>query len=225
MSRSSGWDERSTATVTRRTAQHKGNGPRAALDPAAVAKGGSAERQSEGRIQGLIAKRAGAATEHALAGPNQKLLRAQKHVWVALCDYYFRLETSGWERLPQETSLLIGNHSGRGPDDGRLDARLRLVAAIRHRARASCDRSRCPDGRARPRRLLPPGRRDPSLPPRRQCGAQRRARRDHLAGGRGGRDAQLAQARSGRPRRAQGLRTPGDSLRRADRSRGQHRRP
>ena len=91
---------------------HKGNGSRAARDPAAVAKGGSAERQSEGRLQGLIAKRAAAATEHALEGPNQKLLRAQKHVWIALCDHYFRLETSGWERLPQETSLLIGNHSG-----------------------------------------------------------------------------------------------------------------
>jgi hypothetical protein len=98
--------------VTRRKAQLKGDRPRASLDSVAVAKGGSAERQSEGGIQGLIAKRAAAATEHALDGPNQKLLRAQKHVWVALCDYYFRLETSGWERLPQQTSLLIGNHSG-----------------------------------------------------------------------------------------------------------------
>ena len=94
-----------------RTAQHDGNGSQAALDPPAVPKGGSAEGQS-GLIQGLIAKRAAAATEHALDGPNQKLLRAQKPVWVALCDHYFRLETSGWERLPQQTSLLIGNHSG-----------------------------------------------------------------------------------------------------------------
>ena len=98
--------------MERRTAQHKGNGPQVALDPAAVAKDGSAERQPQGRIQGLIAKRVAAATEHALEGPNQELLRAQKHVWIALCDHYFRLETSGWERLPQETSLLIGNHSG-----------------------------------------------------------------------------------------------------------------
>jgi 1-acyl-sn-glycerol-3-phosphate acyltransferase len=74
--------------------------------------GGSATRQSESRIQGLIAGRVAGATEHALEGPNQNLLRAQKHVWIALCDHYFRLQTSGWERLPQETSLLIGNHSG-----------------------------------------------------------------------------------------------------------------
>ena len=39
-------------------------------------------------------------------------MRAQNPVWDALCSFYFRLETSGWERLPQETSLLIGNHSG-----------------------------------------------------------------------------------------------------------------
>ena len=81
-------------------------------DPAAVARSGSDERQSRGGIEGLIAKRVAAATEHALDGPNQTLMRAQKPVWDVLCKYYFRLETSGWERLPEETSLLIGNHSG-----------------------------------------------------------------------------------------------------------------
>ena len=98
-------------TVTTRTAPHEGNGAQAAPDPPPVANGASAKSQS-GLIQGVIAKRAAAATEHALDGPDQKLLRLQKPVWVALCDHYFRLETSGWERLPQETSLLIGNHSG-----------------------------------------------------------------------------------------------------------------
>jgi len=67
---------------------------------------------STGRLEHLIAKRAATATEHALDGPNQGLLRAQRPVWSVLCNHYFRLETSGWERLPQETSLLIGNHSG-----------------------------------------------------------------------------------------------------------------
>jgi 1-acyl-sn-glycerol-3-phosphate acyltransferase len=93
------------------TTLDKGNG-RPALDPAAVAEPGSAERRSKGGIEGLIAKRVAAATEHALEGPNQALMRAQKPVWNILCKYYFRLETSGWERLPEETSLLIGNHSG-----------------------------------------------------------------------------------------------------------------
>ena len=35
-------------------------------------------------------------------------MRAQMPVWDFLCNYYFRLEVSGWERLPGETSLLIG---------------------------------------------------------------------------------------------------------------------
>ena len=83
-----------------------------ARDPAAVAESGDVKRRSKGAIEGLIGKRVAAATDHALDGPNQTLMRAQKPVWDALCKYYFRLETSGWERLPGETSLLIGNHSG-----------------------------------------------------------------------------------------------------------------
>ena len=102
----------SKAPVKQRAAQpDEGNG-RGVSEPAATAKPGSAKRQPKGRIEGLIGKRVAAATAHALEGPNQKLLRAQKPVWDVLCKYYFRLETSGWERLPEETSLLIGNHSG-----------------------------------------------------------------------------------------------------------------
>jgi 1-acyl-sn-glycerol-3-phosphate acyltransferase len=92
-------------------APDRANG-RPALDTAAVAESEGAERRSKSGIEGLIGKRVVAATEHALDGPNQRLMRAQKPVWDALCTYYFRLETSGWERLPEETSLLIGNHSG-----------------------------------------------------------------------------------------------------------------
>ena len=97
--------------LPRATTLDNGNG-RAALDPAAVDKSGSDTRRSKGGIEGLIGKRVAAATEHALDGPNQRLMRAQRPVWDAICKYYFRLETSGWERLPEETSLLIGNHSG-----------------------------------------------------------------------------------------------------------------
>jgi 1-acyl-sn-glycerol-3-phosphate acyltransferase len=97
--------------LPRATAPDRGNG-RAPLDPGVAAKPGSAERQSKGGIEGLIGKRVAAATEHALDGPNQTLMRVQKPVWDVLCKYYFRLETSGWQRLPEETSILIGNHSG-----------------------------------------------------------------------------------------------------------------
>ncbi len=85
---------------------------RAPLDPGAAATSGSGERGSKGGIEGLIGRRVAAATEHALDGPNQTLMRAQRPLWDVLCKYYFRLELSGWERLPEEPSLLIGNHSG-----------------------------------------------------------------------------------------------------------------
>jgi 1-acyl-sn-glycerol-3-phosphate acyltransferase len=80
--------------------------------PTTLDASGSAEHRSKTGVEGLIGRRVAAATEHALEGPNQTLMRAQRPVWDALCKYYFRLETSGWERLPEETSLLIGNHSG-----------------------------------------------------------------------------------------------------------------
>lgn len=88
-----------------------GNAP-SARDQGATAKSENDTRRSKGGIEGLIGKRVAAATKYALDGPNQKLLRAQEPVWDAICKYYFRLETSGWERLPEEPSLLIGNHSG-----------------------------------------------------------------------------------------------------------------
>lgn len=111
----------STPPVKHGAVPHTGNG-RPPLEPTATAKPPSAgytsakptsaERKSQSPIQALIAKRVTAATEHALDGPNQTLMRAQKPVWDALNKFYFRLETSGWDRLPEETSLLIGNHSG-----------------------------------------------------------------------------------------------------------------
>jgi 1-acyl-sn-glycerol-3-phosphate acyltransferase len=101
----------SKSSLEQSTAQHIGNS-RATAEPTGTKAPRTVERQSAGGVQGLIAKRVAAATEHALEGPNQKLLLAQRPVWEALCKYYFRLETSGWERLPQETSLLIGVHSG-----------------------------------------------------------------------------------------------------------------
>jgi 1-acyl-sn-glycerol-3-phosphate acyltransferase len=97
--------------ILRATTPENGNG-RAVQDQAAAASSGNDKRKPKGGIEGLIGKRVAAATEHALDGPNQKLMRAQKPVWDGLCKYYFRLETSGWDRLPEDTSLLIGNHSG-----------------------------------------------------------------------------------------------------------------
>jgi 1-acyl-sn-glycerol-3-phosphate acyltransferase len=81
-------------------------------DRSAPPKAGHMAPRPVGGIQGLIGKRVLAATEHALEGPDQRLMRLQRPVWDALCKYYFRLEITGWQRLPVETSLLIGVHSG-----------------------------------------------------------------------------------------------------------------
>jgi 1-acyl-sn-glycerol-3-phosphate acyltransferase len=48
-----------------------------------------------------------------LRGPSEQFMRYfQNPVWNFLCDNYFRLEINGWHRIPDETSLLIGIHSG-----------------------------------------------------------------------------------------------------------------
>lgn len=47
-----------------------------------------------------------------LRGPDSRLMVLQRPLWSLLCDRYFRLEVSGWERLPAQTSLLVGVHSG-----------------------------------------------------------------------------------------------------------------
>ncbi len=49
-----------------------------------------------------------------LNGPDPSLMDNQSGFWNTLMDRYFRLDISGWERLPDQPALLIGVHSG-GP--------------------------------------------------------------------------------------------------------------
>jgi len=44
--------------------------------------------------------------------PSEAFERIQRPLWAFLNDYYFRLEVDGWDRVPDEPSLLIGIHSG-----------------------------------------------------------------------------------------------------------------
>jgi 1-acyl-sn-glycerol-3-phosphate acyltransferase len=60
-------------------------------------------------MNGLVAKRA---AKWDLEGGSERLQRAQAPVWNLLMDHYFRMEMDGWDRLPQEPSLLVGVHSG-----------------------------------------------------------------------------------------------------------------
>src|SRR3954453_8414155 len=44
--------------------------------------------------------------------PDERFLGIALPVWDMLSKYYFRVETDGWDRVPDRTSLLIGVHSG-----------------------------------------------------------------------------------------------------------------
>lgn len=62
-----------------------------------------------GRINDVIISR----TETwSIEGRNPQLLEAQSKLWDFLLDHYFRLEMTGWERLPAAPAMLVGVHSG-----------------------------------------------------------------------------------------------------------------
>jgi 1-acyl-sn-glycerol-3-phosphate acyltransferase len=61
-------------------------------------------------IERVIAWRLGAALEP--TPPNDMVLKLQRPIYDLLNKYYFRLETSGWERVPDRPCLLVGVHSG-----------------------------------------------------------------------------------------------------------------
>lgn len=65
---------------------------------------------NESPIERLIKWRVGSALEP--KPPNDTVLRLQQPFYDLLNKYYFRLEVTGWERVPEQTSLLVGVHSG-----------------------------------------------------------------------------------------------------------------
>src|SRR5436853_2643313 len=58
---------------------------------------------------GWVAERAG---DWDLEAQDMRFMERQKYFWNPLIDYWFRMEMEGWDRLPDEPSLLIGIHSG-----------------------------------------------------------------------------------------------------------------
>jgi len=81
-----------------------------------------AERQAEGAKQRVAQRRAaqsGAAgwvadraSKWSLDGPDWDFFERQKYFWNPLMDYWFRMEMSGWENIPEPPVLLVGIHSG-----------------------------------------------------------------------------------------------------------------
>ncbi len=77
-----------------------------AAEPAGTDSGGA----EQNLVQRLINWRVSAAMEP--QPPNETLMRLQQPFVDALETYYFRVEVDGWDRVPDETCLVIGVHSG-----------------------------------------------------------------------------------------------------------------
>src|SRR3954452_2175406 len=66
-------------------------------------------REKMSGVSGWIAERAG---DWELDGQDLRFVGAQQYFWNPIMDYWFRMEVSGWERLPEPPVLLVGIHSG-----------------------------------------------------------------------------------------------------------------
>jgi 1-acyl-sn-glycerol-3-phosphate acyltransferase len=66
--------------------------------------------QGQNLIQRLISWRVSAAMEP--HPPNETVMKLQQPLVDLLEKYYFRVEVDGWDRVPDETCLVVGVHSG-----------------------------------------------------------------------------------------------------------------
>jgi 1-acyl-sn-glycerol-3-phosphate acyltransferase len=66
-------------------------------------------REEQSGIGGWVADRA---SEYDLDGPDWDFMQLQKYLWNPLMDYWFRMDISGWEHIPEPPVLLVGIHSG-----------------------------------------------------------------------------------------------------------------
>jgi 1-acyl-sn-glycerol-3-phosphate acyltransferase len=66
-------------------------------------------RARESGVTGWVADRAG---DWSLDEQDWGFIERQKYFWNPLLDYWFRMEVSGWERVPEPPALVVGIHSG-----------------------------------------------------------------------------------------------------------------
>jgi 1-acyl-sn-glycerol-3-phosphate acyltransferase len=62
------------------------------------------------RIRSVVQERA--RRNWSVDGPNVDFMKKQDKIWDFLLDYYFRVETDGWENIPAGPCLFVGIHSG-----------------------------------------------------------------------------------------------------------------
>src|SRR3954467_7348017 len=68
-----------------------------------------ARREKASGAAGWIADRAG---DWSLDAQDLRFMEQQKFLWNPLIEYWFRMEVSGWEKIPEPPVLLVGIHSG-----------------------------------------------------------------------------------------------------------------
>jgi 1-acyl-sn-glycerol-3-phosphate acyltransferase len=66
-------------------------------------------RAGESGLTGWVADRAGS---WSLGERDHGFIETQKYFWNPLLDYWFRMEVSGWERIPESPALVVGIHAG-----------------------------------------------------------------------------------------------------------------
>jgi 1-acyl-sn-glycerol-3-phosphate acyltransferase len=66
-------------------------------------------RNRESGVTGWVADRAG---DWRLDERDFGFIERQKYFWNPLLDYWFRMDVSGWDRLPDAPTLVVGIHSG-----------------------------------------------------------------------------------------------------------------
>src|SRR3954464_9457423 len=68
-----------------------------------------ARREKASGAAGWVADRAG---DWSLDAQDLRFMELQKFLWNPLIEYWFRMEVSGWEKIPEPPVLLVGIHSG-----------------------------------------------------------------------------------------------------------------
>ena len=82
-------------------------------NPGEVASAGTGDRQNRGRLD-LWINWAGRCREHrgGLKGRDPEFIRRMLPRFWLLAQLYFRAEVNGFENVPDEPVLFVGNHSG-----------------------------------------------------------------------------------------------------------------
>ncbi|HET8732019.1 MAG TPA: lysophospholipid acyltransferase family protein [Moraxellaceae bacterium] len=82
----------------------------AALSPAPDTPRPIPRPQKPSRLRDFISRRA--LSDWSAAGMKDEFIRRTESFWRLVHDHYFRVETTGWERLPDGPVILVGVHAG-----------------------------------------------------------------------------------------------------------------